>query len=327
MTTQLLERSVTQASPLLELNAAQTAIYNRSNLRRAIEGFDDAEINGIYLRDNLVVVVRVDGSEQTYPRELVVTAYQKFTFRLKDFFSYLGPNYRGPSIWHNNAYILFKGWTYHHALGHLSSSAKLQAAWSDRFIHINNQEKIEALLQSDQTDLGYLIAPDGFRHMQSLELGSAVTEDTEETEQAEVIQPPPYCSCGSFKRQLNNIQDFQKEIEGHRPWCIHMTWVQKYREFLSERSRVRTESRGGAVEKCVAWAYAPPEDHISQGRFILLHTNSGSMAPISHWRTYKPKELFTQEHAWDLFFNMLEAGYVPFPLTSLPQLSSILKKK
>jgi hypothetical protein len=51
------------------------------------------------------------------------------------------------------------------------------------------------------------------------------------------------------------------------------------------------------------------------------------MAPISHWRSYKSSEVFTEEHAWDLFFNMLEAGYVPFPLTSLPQLSSALKKK
>jgi len=106
-----------------------------------------------------------------------------------------------------------------------------------------------------------------------------------------------------------------------------MTWLQKYRALLSERSRVRTEIRGGAAVKCVAWAYAPPEDHSSKGRFVLLHTNSGSMAPISHWRTYKSNEVFTEEHAWDLFFNMLEAGYVPFPLTSLPQLSSALKKK
>jgi hypothetical protein len=137
----------------------------------------------------------------------------------------------------------------------------------------------------------------------------------------------PYCSCGSFKRQLNNLADFQREIPGYKPTCIHMTWLHKYRALLSERSRVRTELPGGAAVKCVAWAYAPPEDHISKGRFVLLHTNSGSMAPISHWRTYKSNEVFTEEHAWDLFFNMLEAGYVPFPLTSLPQLSSALKKK
>ena len=84
---------------LLELNEAQSAIYNRSNLRRAIEGFDDTEITGIFLRDDVVVVVRTDGSEQTYPRQLIIGAYQTFTYRLKDFFAYLGPNYRGPSIW------------------------------------------------------------------------------------------------------------------------------------------------------------------------------------------------------------------------------------
>jgi hypothetical protein len=317
---------------LLELNAAQTSIYSRSNLRRAVKDFDDTKIAGITLRDNLVVVVRTDGSQQTYPREIVVTAYQEYTHRLKHFFSYLGPNYRGPSIWHNNAYILFKGWTYGHALGHISANAKLQAAWADRFIHINDQTKIEALLQSEHTDIGHLIAPDGFRYMQSIELGSAVSDSSGDDieSQAADTQPKeqePYCSCGSFKRQLNNLTDFQREIPGYKPRCIHITWLQKYRALLSERSRVRTEIRGGTAVKCVAWAYAPPEDHVSKGRFVLLHTNSGSMAPISHWKAYKSNEVFTEEHAWDLFFNMLEADYVPFPLTSLPQLSSALKKK
>jgi hypothetical protein len=37
--------------------------------------------------------------------------------------------------------------------------------------------------------------------------------------------------------------------------------------------------------------------------------------------------VFSQEHAWDLFFNMMEAGYVPFPGTALPQLQSAVKKK
>jgi hypothetical protein len=317
---------------LLELNEAQTAIYSRSNLRRAVKDFDDTEISAITLRDNFVVVVRTDGSQQTYPREIVVAAYQGFTQRLKHFFSYLGPNYRGPSIWHNNGYILFKGWTYGHALGHISTNAKLQASWADKFIHINDQIKLEALLQSEHTDIGHLIAPEGFRYMQSIELGSALNNSSSNDVESQVKnvvrkEYAPYCSCGSFKKQLNNLVDFQREIPGYKPTCIHMTWLHKYRELLSERSRVRTETRGGVVAKCVAWAYAPPEDHISKGRFILLHTDSGSMAPVSHWSTYKPNEVFTEEHAWDLFSNMLGAGYVPFPLTSLPQLSSVLKKK
>jgi hypothetical protein len=200
---------------LLELNEAQTAIYNRSNLRRAIKDFDDTEIAGITLRDNLVVVVRTDGSEQTYPREIVVTAYHKFTGRLKHFFSYLGPNYRGPSIWHNNGYVLFKGWTYGHALGHITANAKLQASWADKFIHINDQTKLEALLQSEHTDLGYLIAPEGFRYMQSLELGSALNDSPVDSPESQVENNQPkeyasYCSCGSFKKQLNNLADFQK---------------------------------------------------------------------------------------------------------------------
>ena len=92
-----------------QLNSAQKQIYSISNLGRAFPDFKDTAIAGIYLRDDSVVVVYQDGAEQLYPKQNVIAAYQEFTFRLKDFFSYLGPNYRGPSMWHNNSYIMFKG--------------------------------------------------------------------------------------------------------------------------------------------------------------------------------------------------------------------------
>jgi hypothetical protein len=139
--------------------------------------------------------------------------------------------------------------------------------------------------------------------------------------------PEPYCSCGSFQRQLLNVSLFEQEITGFKPWCIHLTWFHKYRELLCKRTEVRNALPSGTPDKCVAWWYAPPADHISEGKFVLLHTKSGAQAPLTHWRTYKPKEVFNQGHAWDLFFNMMEAGYVPFPGTALPQLQSAIKKK
>ena len=315
MSTQLLQQ---------ELNCAQSLIYTRTNIGRAFQDFDDAEIAGIYLRDDNCLVVRRDGSEQAYPRELIKLAFTNYTNRLKDFFSYLGPNYRGPSVWHNNAYVMFKGWHYTHALGHLTSNAKLQAHWADKFIHVTEQQKVISLLQSDQTDLGHLVAPEGLR------LPNRPIDLDSDMEDQESGVPPvhaePYCSCGSFQRQLLNLSEFQSEIEGFKPWCIHLSWFGKYRELLCKRTEARNASPSGTPEKCVAWWYAPPKDSISDGRFVLLYTNSGAQSPLSHWRTYKAKEVFTQYHAWDLFFNMMEAGYVPFPGVSLPQLKSAIKK-
>ena len=308
-----------------ELNAAQAAIYTRTNIRRAYQDFDDTELAGIYLRGDHCLVVRRDGSEQTYDRELIKTAFQQYTHRLKDFFAYLGPNYRGPSVWHNNAYVMFKGWNYSHALGHLTSNAKLQQHWADKFIHLSDPNKVIALLQNEQTDLGHLVAPDGLRTAaRPIDLESDLEEDGSGI-QASTAEP--FCSCGSFQRQLLNVSLFQQEIEGFKPWCIHLTWFHKYRELLCKRTEVRNALPSGTPDKCVAWWYASPADHVSQGRFVLLYTNSGAQAPMTHWRTYKPREVFTQEHAWDLFFNMMEAGYVPFPGTALPQLQSAIKKK
>jgi hypothetical protein len=307
-----------------ELNQAQACIYTRTNLRRAFHDFDDTDISGIYLRDNHCLVVRRDGSEQTYNRPVIQHAFMDYSHRLKDFFAYLGPNYRGPSIWHNSAYIMFKGWNYSHALGHITANAQLQAHWADKFIHLSDPAKLTALLQSDQTDLGHLVAPDGIRlPNRPIDLESDLEE---EANGVSPVTPEPYCSCGSFQRQLLNVSEFQQEIQGFRPWCIHLTWFHKYRELLCKRTEVRNALPSGTPDKCVAWWYAPPADATSDGRFVLLHTKSGAQAPLTHWRAYKPREIFNQRDAWDLFFNMMEAGYVPFPGTSLPQLKSALKK-
>lgn len=309
-----------------DLNQAQACIYTRTNLRRAFQDFDDTDISGIYLRDDLCLVARRDGSEQTYNRQVIVSAFQQYTHRLKDFFAYLGPNYRGPSVWRNNAYIMFKGWNHSHALGHLSSNAKLQALWADRFIHLEDPEKVKALLQSDQTDLGYLVAPDGYTNKSNVVDLESEFEQEEANKSNAVIQGTPTCSCGSYQRQLQNLREFSSEITGFQPWCIHLTWFQKYREFLCKRTEARNAAPSGTPNKCVAWWYAPPADATSNGKFVLLHTKSGAQAPLSHWRTYKPKETFTQRDAWDLFFNMLEADYVPFPGMALPQLQAAVKK-
>jgi hypothetical protein len=314
MTTQLQQQ---------ELNAAQSLIYTRTNISRAFQDFDDTEIAGIYLRDDNCLVVRRDGSEQAYPRDLIKLAFMNYTNRLKDFFSYLGPNYRGPSVWHNNAYILFKGWNYSHALGHLTSNAKLQAHWADKFIHVSDPAKITTLLQSDQTDIGHLVAPDGMRLTnRPIDMDSELDDDSKQ----DSMFGKPTCSCGSFQRQFSNLSSLQEEIQGFRPGCIHLTWFNKYRELLCKRTDARNASPSGTPEKCVAWFYAPPKDSISDGHFVLLYTNQGAQAPLTHWRNYKPNEVFTQHHAWDLFFNMMDASYVPFPGIALPQLKSALKK-
>ena len=302
-----------------ELNEVQSFIYNRSNLRRAFEGFDDSDISGIYLHGDDVVVVRNDGNEESYNKKKVQEAFTSFTHRLTDFFAYLGPNYRSPSIWHRNSYIMFKGWHYQHQLGKDTFDAKLQREWADKFIRITNIEKIQALLQSDQTNIGHLIAPDGlWDENQTVQLNDELVEEPSESNP---VSSRPYCSCGSFQRQLNNLSAFSDEIEGFTPWCKHLTWFHKCREFQVKRADLITAARGNQPEKCCAWWYAPPSDGNSTGRFVVFHTKYGAQAPESHWRPYKPDQLFTQHDAWGLFFSMMEAGYTPYAGHALPQFS------
>lgn len=301
---------------LLDLNPAQQQIYSLSNIKRAFSDFDDTDTSGIYIREDNVVIVYKDGTELIFPKQNVIDSYQQFTGRLKNFFAYLGPNYRGPSIWRDNSYIMLKGWNYQHQLGKNSNQAFLQSQWIDKFIHLTSREKLLAILQSDHTDLGHLISPDGLYSPPEIS-----TDDLEDEEEKVIPKDTmPHCSCGSFQRQLDNLSYFKQEIENYQPTCIHLTWFKKYREFLVKRTEVRERSRGSTPEQACAWWYAPPESHDDKGRFLVLFTRQGATAPANHWKTYMRNERFDEDSVWDLFDRMLDAGFVPFNGMSLPQL-------
>jgi len=125
-----------------QLNNAQKLIYSRTNIRRAFQDFDETDIAGIHRSGNNIVVVRTDGNEQTFPAESIQHSYKSYTARLKNFFAYLGPNYRGPGIWHNGTYVILKGWNYVSQLSHKTSYAQMQNRWIDKFIAIQDQDKL-----------------------------------------------------------------------------------------------------------------------------------------------------------------------------------------
>ena len=308
----------TQLEPL---NEGQALIYSRTNIRRAFNDFDDSDLAGFFRKDDQLIVCRTDGTNQQYPVKPIIDAYRGFTSRLPHFFSYLGPNFRGPSIWRNNCYVLFKGWHYQ-AQGSASLvSSVAQRRWADKFSMLHDESKLNAALQ--MFDLGYLISPDGKTEVKPQDvLGSAVSE----TDETPVSEPQPYCSCGSFQRQKQVLPQLQQEIPGYECTCKHMTWFAKYREYLSKRSELIESCRGNMAEKATAWYYAPPEIGKTHGQLAIIFTKHGQNAPLKYWRWYKSnRERFDETDAWNLFDSMLEQGYVPFPHTALLSVSHAFK--
>ena len=310
-----------------QLNNAQKLIYSRTNIKRAFQDFDETDIAGIHRSGDNIVVVSTDGHEQTFPAESIQHSYKSYTTRLKNFFAYLGPNYRGPGIWHNGTYVMLKGWNYVSQLSHKTSYAQMQNRWIDKFITIQDQDKLLSVLQGDQTDLGHLVAPDGIRICSPGATFNTLDDDMESTELKDNSTKEPWCSCGSFQYQVNNLADFQKEIKDYKPSCIHLTWFKRYRDLLVKRAEIRNTNRGQVAQNATAWAYAPPVEGEKDGKFMVIYTTHGSMAPLNCWKVYKPKEVFTQDDAWDLFDSMLDNGFVPFPAFALPQISHAFKKK
>ena len=53
-----------------QLNAGQSIIYSRSNIKRTFDDFDDTDISAICLVDDNLVVVYNDGFEKEYDKYL-----------------------------------------------------------------------------------------------------------------------------------------------------------------------------------------------------------------------------------------------------------------
>ena len=310
------------STQLQPLNEAQALIYSRNNISRTYEDFDPSDIAGLFRSDSDLIVTRTDGSQQAFPAAPIKESFKEFTGRLPNFFEYLGPNFRGPSIWRNNCYILFKGWHYQAQGSALSMPAKAQSRWADKLAasSIYSEDGMVALLEEFQ--LGYLVSPDG-------KTAPPATRGipNSEAELVEQEQPKPFCSCGSFQRQVNLIDDIRQEIPGYEPTCKHMTWFAKYREFLAKRNQLLASYPSGNAEKATAWFYAPPNYNQKHGRLAIIFTNHGQNAPIEKWRWYKSSEQFNETHLWGLLDSMIENGYVPFPHTGLLQTANAFKSK
>ena len=303
---------------LQPLNGGQSLVYTRTNIRRAFSDFDDSDIAGMYRQDDQLLVTRTDGTTQNFAAKPIANAYQSFTGRLPNFFSYLGPNHRGPSIWRNNCYVLLKGWHYQRQGMADTFNAIAQRKWIDKFTLINDENTLISLL--DRFDLGYLISPDGkLKQRTDFGLGSDLDHEDDP-------EPEPFCSCGSFRRQQSCLSAIRREIPDYEPCCKHIAWFKRFRDYLVKRSQLIEAQRGHNATKATAWFYAPPEIGQEHGRFSIIFTKHGQNAPITKWQQYRSDEVFTEDDAWDLFDSMIDNGYVPFPHTALPSIAHAFKQ-
>jgi hypothetical protein len=303
---------------LTQLNDGQSLIYSNNNIARAFPDFDLLDIAGKYRDEDQLIITRNDGTNQSLPVANIRKAFEEFTTRLPNFFAYLGPDYRGPSIWRNNCYVILKGHHYQRQGSAKLYNAVAQRRWIDKFIMLQEEQALDNVLQ--QFDLGYVISPDG-KSQGRLNIGIP-TDDEDEQEQQE---PKPYCSCGSFKRQEATLHELQQEIPGYQPTCKHMAWFKKFREFCVKRSELLTTCRGNVASDATAWYYAPPAIGQQHGKFSIIYTKHGQMAPLNKWRHYKPDQNFNENDVWNLFDSMLENGFVPFPSSALPSISHAFK--
>ena len=304
-----------------QLNAGQSIVYSRSNIKRTFDDFDDTDISAICLVNDNLVVVYNDGFEKEYDKQKVKETFKNFRARCPDFFSYLGPDLKGPSFWRNNCYVLYKGWNYQFQNSYRLPQSIMQQRWWDKLDHIQDEETMKTFLDNPDFSFGYLVAPDGVLYPNP----PLTLDDSDEI--ATEPDLSPQCSCGSFQQQKVNLKEIQAEIPGYQPTCKHLTWIERWRELLSKRAALFDSNQGSMNANATAWSYAPPKEGETLGQFQVLYTTSGQMAPINKWKIYRKETKYSQHDAWSLFEAMIENKFIPFPAPALSQLTPFFKQK
>ena len=290
-----------------ELNEAQKIIYTRSMIGRAFPDFDHGQICTIYSVGKNSIVKRKNGIEEKYPAEDIKVAYLKFIQREVPFFSYLGPNYRGPIPWpyQSNTYILLKGWNYAYQGSHKTPEARMQQLWANSFSNLKSIESVKSVLDNLNDD-----DPDD--------------EGLEDTEKAlgHIMTPYKYCSCQAFQKQLKNLDQFKEEFyENYQPMCKHLHWYDNFKLFQRKRNELAEDLGGRPPMNVVIWFYVPPAKQYQKGTFKLWWTTKGLYSDICNWKQINS---LSQWDAWNYFDRMLEKGFIPYEASTVPKLKSIL---
>ena len=290
-----------------ELNQAQKIIYTPSMIGRAFSDFEHGDISGIYRVKDKCIVLRNDGYEWNYPAIDIQKAYNNFIRREVPFFSYLGPDYRGPIPWSykRNTYILLKGWHYSYKDSHKTPEARMQRLWINSFNNVKHMESLKCMIENANDD----------------DPEETILPDTKESI-GHIITPYNYCSCQAFQKQVKNIDEFKQEFqEDYQPCCKHLHWYDKFKLFQRKRNELTEDLGGRTPMKVVLWFYIPPEKQYQKGTFKLWWTTKGMYSEISNWKQITS---LSQWDAWNYFDRMLEKGFVPYEGSTVPKLKSML---
>ena len=93
------------------------------------------------------------------------------------------------------------------------------------------------------------------------------------------LQPQQDLHISSYQRQLRCKSLLKDEIEGYKIGCKHISWIQKFDEFLGRKSTLELDLKNRAPKKVVVWGYFPPTNPKGQGIFRVFYSNEGIHAP------------------------------------------------
>ena len=331
-----------------KLNEAQEMIYTISNVCRAYPDYENRNLTKISKRDDgKLIITDEDGKNFIEDAKPVQDAFVRFTNRTPHFFKYLNPNYGGKVYFKDGAYMICKGdYKFGYANQRNQNIEGLQRRFVEGMTKLRQNQPLAQpsdlaqILQRTsskyssvpeefrQPPLGYVVYPYGLpdkpKHEQiRIQNLFDIEDETDEIDVKEIKDKEdkpkkmktPYCYCPSYQRQLRCKSLLKDEIEGYQIGCKHISWIQKFDEFLGRKSTLEKdlEKKDSFISKVVVWGYFPPTDPKGQGIFRVFYSNKGINAPKKDWKELVENDKpYTVHDVWNLFHRMLSKEYVPY---------------
>lgn len=289
------------------LSFAESQIYSMSAFYRVVPSNADEMLRTVRLDGTKVIFA---GMKQDYEFDANIFKdhFIEFRNRPSQYFDHADMQLNHYKLWSHNCYFLPTNWLFRYSTRMNDDLLFAQYGFGNNLSR-TPFDFARAAEECELNQYGHLVAPWGFCDLPE---DSALPKDG-----------TPYCSCGSFQGQWQNLDEFKKILgDDYQPGCKHISYMKKIAEYKSKRQKVQEQQDKDRAYKSAAVFARTPRNELADPELLVLYTEDRSTVQIDKWKFYNSGKPIPASESWSLLDRILNTGYLTFMGHKLPNLAN-----
>ena len=278
------------------LSFPESQIYNMSAFHRINPDLSDEVIRSVRLDGTKVIFAGVK-EDYECDANIYKEHFIEYRNRPSQYFDHLDSQVTHYRLWSHNCYFLPTNWMFRTPNKYNDSMLVPQLAFATNLPATEFDFKLVAE-ECELKQYGHLVAPWGFCDL---------------PDDSDLPVGHPYCSCGSFQGQWQNLDAFKKILgSDFSPGCKHISYMNKLAHYKTRRQKIQMQQDKDREYKSAAIFARSPKSEMEDPQMIVLYANDRSTAQINKWKFYNNGQPIPAAQSWDLIDRMLNNGYLTF---------------